>query len=202
MQASLALRPAGAGAATLSSPTPSGTIGTQTTATLGSTTNQTTGTFYGVVTTASLTGVTGTQVKAGQNASGSTSGVSSNNSGISTTTPSTGITGLTAGTTYNYAVVQNNANGDSNVLIGSFTTAAATHTASLTIVDAAGANVVSTSLNWWLIQGNTIVGNGTTSTNGSGLLSITAGGAAAGAGTLVYRNAGGTLTGERDVVVT
>jgi hypothetical protein len=117
--------PAGGSPATLSSATPSGTLGTATTATLGATTDQTTGTFYGVVDTAgNISGITAAQVKAGDN-NGDTAAVAASNSAVSTTTPSTGVTGLTADTAYSYAVVQNNANGDSNVLTGTFTTAVA-----------------------------------------------------------------------------
>ena len=115
-------------AATLSSPTPSGTLGTQTTATIGATTDQTSGTFYAVVdSAANLSGVTATQIKAGQKASGSAA-LAANSAAVSTTTPSAGVTGLTAGTLYSYAAVQNNSNGDSNVVTGTFTTAAATPT--------------------------------------------------------------------------
>lgn len=115
----------GGSPATLSSPTPSGTIGTQTTATIGATTDQTSGTFYTVVDSgANLSGVTATQVKAGQKASGATA-LASGNSAVSTVAPSAGVTGLTANTAYAYASVQNNANGDSNVVTGTFTTAAA-----------------------------------------------------------------------------
>src|SRR5690606_26975198 len=102
---------------------PSGTIETQTTATLGATSDTSSGTFYGVVDTDSLTGISAAQVKAGQDAS-SGSVVASCSNTVSTTSPSCGVTGLTAGTAYNFAVVQNAAAGDSNVLIGSFTTAA------------------------------------------------------------------------------
>lgn len=110
--------------ATLSSPTPSGTIGTQATATIGATTDQTSGTFYCVVdSSANLAGVTAAQIKAGQKASGSAA-LASASSSVSTTTPSAGVTGLTANTAYSYAIVQNNTNGDSNVVTGAFTTAA------------------------------------------------------------------------------
>jgi hypothetical protein len=109
----------------LSSGTPSGTLGTQTTATLGATTDQNTGTFYGVVdSSANLIGVSASQIKAGQRADGSAA-VASANSTVSTTSPSAGVTGLTAGTAYAYALIQNNANGDSNIVTGTFTTAAA-----------------------------------------------------------------------------
>jgi hypothetical protein len=111
------------GVASLSSPTPSGTLGTSTTATLGATTNQISGTFYTVVdSSGNLSGVTVTQIKAGQKASGSAA-LASNNATISTTTPSVSVSGLTSGTTYSYASVQSNTNGNSNVVTGTFTTA-------------------------------------------------------------------------------
>jgi hypothetical protein len=116
----------GSSAATLSSATPSGTLGTMTTASLGATTNQTSGTFYGVVdSAANLSGVTASQVKAGQKASGAAA-LSSGNSSVSTTTPTISITGLSSATLYSYAVIQNNTNGDSNMLTGTFTTASVT----------------------------------------------------------------------------
>jgi hypothetical protein len=110
-------------AATLSSPTPSGTLATATTATPGATTDTGSGTGYTVVTTTSLSGVTAAQVKAGQNAAGSTTNVFNSNGAISATGAFTlSVTGLTAGTLYNYAVAQNSAGGDSNVVTGTFTT--------------------------------------------------------------------------------
>jgi hypothetical protein len=105
---------------TIDTPTPSGTLGTQTTATLGATTDTNSGTFYGVVdSAANITGITGSQIIAGNNANDAAA-VASNSSTVSTTSPSVGVTGLTAGTLYSYAVVQS---GGSNVLTGTFTTA-------------------------------------------------------------------------------
>jgi hypothetical protein len=110
--------------ATLSSATPSGTLVSTTSATLGATTDQASGNFYGVVDSAgNISGITATQVKAGQNNAGGAP-VASGNSVASTTTPSISVSGLTANTLYSYAVAQNNSNGDSNVLTGTFTTAA------------------------------------------------------------------------------
>lgn len=107
--------------ATLSAPT--ATSVTATTATLGATTDQTSGTLYAVVdTAANLSGVTATEIKAGQKAGGAAA-LASANSAVSTTTPSAGVTGLSPYTIYSYAMVQNNANGDSNVVTGTFTTA-------------------------------------------------------------------------------
>lgn len=110
--------------ATLTSPTPSGTLGTQFTATLGATTDQVSGTLYTVVdSAANLSGVTPTQIKAGQKASGSAA-LSSGNAAVASSTQTIPITGLTPGVLYSYATVQNNTNGDSNVVTGTFTTAA------------------------------------------------------------------------------
>ena len=115
--------PSSAAAAVLSAP--AATPGS-TTATVGCTTDQASGTFYAVVdTAANLSGVTAAQIKAGQKASGSAA-LASGNAAVSTTTPSVGVTGLTQGTLYSYAAVQNNANGDSNVITGTFTTALST----------------------------------------------------------------------------
>src|SRR6185295_16976240 len=116
---------AGSSPATLSGATPSGTLGTTTSATLGATTDQTSGTLYGVVDTAgNITGISAAQVKAAQNNAGGAP-VASGNSSVSSGSPSVGVTGLTANTAYSYALVQNNANGDSNVITGTFTTASA-----------------------------------------------------------------------------
>lgn len=109
---------------TLSSPTPSGTLGTETTATVGCTTDEAAGTLYVVVTTGSVTGITEAQILAGQNASGAAATFSGNAS-ISTTTPSVSATGLTASTAYNYAELQLSG-GYSNIVTGSFTTATPT----------------------------------------------------------------------------
>jgi len=110
--------------AALSAPT--ATSITLTGATIGATTDQASGTFYVVVdTAANLSGVTAAQIKAGQKASGSAA-LASGNVAVSTTTPSVGLTGLTQSTLYSYAAVQNNSNGDSNVVTGTFTTAAPT----------------------------------------------------------------------------
>ena len=109
---------------TLSAPT--ATSVTATGATIGATTDQASGTLYVVVdSAANLAGVTASQVKAGQKASGSAA-LSSGNSAVSTTTPSVAITGLVSGTLYSAAIVQNNTNGDSNLLTTTFTTNAAT----------------------------------------------------------------------------
>lgn len=109
--------------ATLSSPTPSGTLGTATTATLGCTTTSAAGTLYGVIDTSGhISGITAAQIIAGEN---NTSGAAafSGNVAVSGTTPSLNLTGLTANRTYSYALAQANS-GNSNVVTGTFTTAA------------------------------------------------------------------------------
>lgn len=106
---------------TISSATPSGTLGTTTTATIGCTTDDNTGTLYVVVDTASLAGITESQIKAGQNAS-SAAADASGSSSVSGLSPSVGVTGLSPSTAYNYAVLQFSG-GNSNILTGTFTTA-------------------------------------------------------------------------------
>ena len=113
----------GPSAATLSDPTPSGTLETQTTATIGCTTDQSTGTLYVVVdSAANMAGITDAQIIAGTNANDATP-VFDGSGAISTTSPSVGATGLVANTAYAYAIVQVNDNGESNVVSGTFTTA-------------------------------------------------------------------------------
>lgn len=117
--------PAQVVAAVLSSPTPSGTLGTPTSATIGATTTQGSGTFYAVIdSAANLVGVTATQIKAGQNKNGAAA-VSAGNAVISGTSPSVSLSSLIAATLYSYDAVQNNTNGDSNIVGGTFTTGAA-----------------------------------------------------------------------------
>lgn len=112
-------------APTLTTPVPAGTIGTTTTATVGATTNQNSGTLYTVVDTAgNIGGITAAQIKLGQN-NASVAAIGSGNALVSTSTPTTSISGLSSNTAYSYAAVQNNANGDSNVVTGTFTTAVA-----------------------------------------------------------------------------
>ena len=191
MGLALAYTPANPSAA-LTAPIPSGPIGSTTTATIGATTNQGTSgsnNVYAVATTAALTGITAAQVKAGQNASGSTSGVISGSAPVASTSVSITLSGLTAGTTYNYAIVQNNANGDSNVLIGSFTTSVASRSTSITFRDGSNAAVASTSINWFLTSswGGAVLASGSTSTNSAGALLLTGLSPAAGAYKLFYQ---------------
>lgn len=138
------------GAAVLSSQTPSGTIGTTTQVTLGASTDQNNGTLYAVVssTQSHITGITDAQVIAGQSSSGGAAQFSGN-AAISSTSPTLSISGLTAGTTYYYALAQSNANGNSNVVTGSFTTAVSTRTASITLCDAAGVLLNAITLRFW-----------------------------------------------------
>jgi len=124
---------------TLSDGTPSGTLSTQGQATLGATTTQNNGTLYAVVssTQSDITGVTAAQVKAAQYSGGGAATLH-NSAAISTTSPSVSITGLTANTTYYFALAQNATSGDSNVITGSFTTAVASTTVSQTMVSSDG----------------------------------------------------------------
>ena len=110
----------------ISSPTPSGTISTKTTATVGCTTDTSSGTLYAVVDTDSLSGITAAQVKAGTDAA-DTAVVWSGNGAVSTTSPSLSVTGLSPGVVYNYAIVQD-IGSDSNVITGTFTTDGSTFT--------------------------------------------------------------------------
>lgn len=103
--------------ATLTSPTSSSVAAT--TATVGATTDTGSGTLYAVVYTGSTP--TASQIKLGQNSSGT--GTPSGNVTVASSGAKTiNITGLTAGTAYNYALVQNSTGGDSNVVTGTFTT--------------------------------------------------------------------------------
>lgn len=108
--------------ATISTPTSSSI--TATTATLGCTTNQASGNLYYIasINQSKITGVTATQLKLGQGSDGVTLG-RKGNAAVSTTTPTIAGTGFTAGALYYYALVQNNGNGDSNIVTGTFTTA-------------------------------------------------------------------------------
>lgn len=179
--------------ATLTNATPAGGItGSSTTATVGATTNHGTSgsnTLFAVASTSSLVAITAAQVKAGQNASGSTSGVISGNASVASTSPSVSLSGLSGGTLYYFAVVQEDANGLSNVLTGSFSTSTATRSTSLTFRDSANAAVVSQSISWFLTSswGGTVLHSGTTSTNGAGALLLTGLSSAAGGYLLFYK---------------
>jgi hypothetical protein len=106
----------------LSDPIPSGTVADATEATIGATTTQSTGTLYVVVGTGSqLTGVTAEQIKNGKRANGSAA-LASGDAVVSDSTPTVLITGLTESTSYTYAIVQENVNGFSNIVTGTFAT--------------------------------------------------------------------------------
>lgn len=104
---------------TLSSPTATNVSSSG--ASLGATTDESAGTLYAVLdSAANLSGVTRTQVFQGKRADGATAAFSQNGA-ISTATPSLSFTGLSAGVTYSYAIVQING-GYANLVTGSFTT--------------------------------------------------------------------------------
>lgn len=189
----IALNSGGPTGPTLSSPIPSSTIGTSTTATLGATTtNGTAGAnnIYGVWSTANgFSGVTAAQVKAGQNAAGSSSGVSTSGTiAVTTTSPTIPVSSLIANTTYYYALVQTDVNGNSNVVTGSFTTAAVTTSTALGLRNELNAPISSTSFKWFLTSnwGGSVLASGTTSTNGSGTLLLSGLSLAAGPYLLFY----------------
>lgn len=103
-----------ASAATLSTPT--ATSITQTTATIGCTTDNATGTLYGVVTT-SATPPSEAQVAAGQDHTGATAAASGTNASLSVGANTIDVTGLTADTTYYSHFVQDIGSAEySNVL--------------------------------------------------------------------------------------
>jgi hypothetical protein len=131
-----------ASAPTLSSATPSGTLGTETTATVGATSTASTGTFYAILSTSNnASGASCTQIKAGQNSTGASATFAEDDT-VSTTSPSVGFTDLTAGTLYYYAACHTDTNGDSNVVSGSFTTAAADVVATKLVFGSQPGNVV------------------------------------------------------------
>lgn len=187
--------PIGSSPATLSAPTPSGTLATQTTATIGATTDQASGTLYVVAsaTQAHITGITAAQVIAGQTSSGGAAPFSGNGA-VSTATPSVGVTGLSGGTLYYYAVAQVTSGGNSNVVTGSFTTANSTRSASITLYSSSGSALASTNLRVWTRTGLSAAAadGGSTglalTTNGSGVLSVTNLSIAAGSGWLTIRD--------------
>lgn len=129
----------------IGSPTPSGTLGTTTTATIGCTTDVSTGTLYAVVdTAANISGITAAQIIAGNNNTNAAA-VAANSGVVSTATPSVGVSGLTSNTLYSYAIVQVNDTAQSNVITGTFTTAATA--------------VVATKLMFTTQPANTVVGS-------------------------------------------
>jgi hypothetical protein len=109
----------------LSAPSPFGYIEDSSEVEIAATTTQGSGTFYVVLGTgAELVGVTAAQIIAGQKADGDPA-IAADDSTVSDTSPSLSIAALTPETTYRYAAVQVNANGTSNIVKGSFATAAA-----------------------------------------------------------------------------
>lgn len=185
----------GAAPATLSSPTPSGTLGTQTTATLGASTNQSSGTLYAVAsaTQAHITGITAAQVIAGQNSSSAAASFAAN-AAVSTASPSVGLTGLSGATLYYYALAQVTSGGNSNVVTGSFTTASNTRSTTITLYNASNAVLASTNVRVWTRTGlSAAAADGGTNglaltTNGSGVLSVTNLTIAGGAGWLTVKD--------------
>lgn len=165
----------GSPAATISSGTPTGTLGTATSAIVGLTTNQTSGTAYWVLdTAANITGISAAQIKAGNNKNG-TAAAKAASVAVSNASPSSNITGLTSNTTYSVAAIQNNTNGDSNIITWTFTTAVATRSTSVHLLDGANAGIASTSISWFLTStwGSSPLESGTTSTNSTGDLLLT-----------------------------
>lgn len=104
-------------AAVLTTPTQASI--TQTTATIGCTTDSATGTLYGVVTT-SATAPSAAQVEAGQDHTGSAAAASGSNASLSAGANTINVTGLTADTTYYSHFVQDEGTAEySNVLTSS-----------------------------------------------------------------------------------
>lgn len=118
-----------AASAVLTGATPSGTLATQQSATVGATTDQASGTAYAVLSTVSgdLTSITASQIMAGHIASDAAA-PHSGSASVTGLTIGIPVTGLSPNTTYYYAIVQSNANGESNIVTGSFTTAVASRT--------------------------------------------------------------------------
>src|SRR5690606_39133841 len=101
-----------------------------------------TGTFYAILSTSNnASGASCTQIKAGQNSAGASATFAEDDT-VSTTSPSVGFTGLSANTLYYFAACHTDTNGDSNVVSGSFTTAAADITATKLIFGSQPGNVV------------------------------------------------------------
>lgn len=192
--AAVGIPPAAAGA-TISSGTPSGTIGTQRSATLGATSTQSTGTFYGVVSSSSadITGITASQVQNALYAGGGAATFAANDT-VSDSTPSVAITGLSPSTTYYYAVMQRTSSTNSNVVTGSFTTAVATSSTTLTLRDSAETLLNAQTLNFWtkLTEYGAAVDGGTgglsATCNSSGVFTFSGLSIDAGAGFLTVKN--------------
>lgn len=182
-------------AAVISDPTPSGTLATQGRATLGATSTQSSGNIYGVIssTQGDITGITAAQVYAAQY-SGGGAATFSGNAAVSATSPSLLITGLTPNTLYYYALTHRVGSNNSNVVTGSFTTAVATSTATLTLKDENNVALNAQTLNFWTrttLNGAAVDGstNGLSVTsNSSGVFSFSGLSVSAGAGFITVRN--------------
>lgn len=134
----------GASSATISDATPSGTIGTANTATVGCTTDTEEGTLYAVLSeTDNVEEADPEEIEAGENENGDPADFADDVE-VTDSSPEVSFTSLTAATTYYYAMVHKTDGGYSNVLSGSFTTAAAA--------------VVATKLLFSAQPGNTVVG--------------------------------------------
>lgn len=109
--------------ADLSSPTASN-VGA-TTVTVGASTDQTSGTLYAVLVTSAslLSGITAAQIIAGQDNTGTNVGAGQAlSTAINSANPAMNFTGLSDNTTFYGAIVQVNANGNSDIVFVSFTT--------------------------------------------------------------------------------
>lgn len=180
-----------AAAPDLSTPTPSGTLATQGQATIGATTDQASGTFYTVVTSnaSQLTGITAAEIVAGQIAGGGAAPYSGN-AAVTDTSPDVTVTGLPAETTLYSASVQVNANGTSDIVTTSFTTATASRSVTVTLSSRTTGALAGRTLRFFTRQTlhGAAVDGGTDglefTANGSGVFAITGLTIAAGAGFL------------------
>lgn len=128
----------------ISDPTPSGTIGTTNTATVGCTTDTEEGTLYVVLSeTDNVEEADPEEIEAGENENGDPADFA-DDAAVTDSTPEVAFSGLDPETTYYYAMVHKTDDGYSNVLSGSFTTAAA--------------DIVATKLQFTAQPGNTVVG--------------------------------------------
>lgn len=181
--------------ATISTPTPSGTIGTSTQATIGCTTNQNNGTLYYVASTnaAVITSITDPAIIIAGQVQGGATAPFSGAATVSTLSPSVLATGLTANTTYHYALCQVTSGGNSNVLnTGSFTTALASSTVTQQMVNSVGTPLNAVSRRFWTrtsLNGAAIDGGASgllVTCNASGQFVLTGLSIPAGAGWLTY----------------
>lgn len=120
----------------ITDPTPTGTLGTRTSATLGVTTDSASGTLYAVVSTVAndinnIPTNSGSTVVDGKVFGGANAPFALNGN-VTTTSPSLALSGITGSTTYYAALVQVTASGISSVVKTSFTTATSVRAFSLT----------------------------------------------------------------------